>query len=292
MHKDSYMNTFLIAISVCLVCSFLVSSAAVGLKELQAKNADKDKKKNILQAAGFDSRQIEEAGGVFELFRARVEPIIIKLETGKQEGIEKIVEYDDTDALNTVDDAVEKYDQIAVARSKAEGLVTTFDSKKEDIAGITAAEKWSHVYLVKSEDGSIQKYVFPIRGKGLWSILKGFVAVENDFQTIAGLTYYEHAETPGLGGEVDNPNWKEKWIGKAIYDEQGEVAIEVIKGSASADEKFAVDGLSGATITSRGVTNMLHFWLGPRGFGPFIQNRKNGESVSSAVSAGHSSGEG
>ncbi|MEM9413564.1 MAG: NADH:ubiquinone reductase (Na(+)-transporting) subunit C, partial [Planctomycetota bacterium] len=125
------------------------------------------------------------------------------------------------------------------------------------------------------EGDSIDKYVFPIRGKGLWSILKGFIAVENDFQTIAGLTYYEHAETPGLGGEVDNTAWKASWVGKAIYSDDGEVGIEVIKGIADADDKYAIDGLSGATITSRGVTNMLQFWLGPDGFGPYINNQKN-----------------
>ena len=120
----------------------------------------------------------------------------------------------------------------------------------------------------------MQQYVFPIRGKGLWSILKGFLAVEKDFETIAGITYYEHGETPGLGGEVDNKTWKKKWIGKKVFD-GGEVKIEVIKGVAEADDKYAIDGLSGATITSRGVTYMIEYWMGPEGFGPFIDLQKN-----------------
>ena len=290
MHKDSYLNTFLVAIGVCLVCSLLVSSAAVGLKDLKTSNADKDKKKNILQAAGFTNDEIEQAGGVFELFSAKVEPIIIKLESGRQEGIESIVDFSETDEIESAEDAIQKYDQI-MASKKQEGLYRLFADKKEDIAGISSAELWSHVYQIKGEGSSIDKYVFPIRGKGLWSILKGFVAVENDFQTIAGLTYYEHAETPGLGGEVDNVNWKAKWVGKAIYGEEGDVAIEVIKGIAGSDDKFAVDGLSGATITSRGVTSMLQYWLGPQGFGPFIENQKSGGKVS-AVSANSGGGEG
>ena len=277
-NKDSILNTFLVAIGVCLVCSFLVSSAAVGLKELQDKNAEQDRKKNILQAAGFTHDEIQEAGGVFDLFESRVEPVVVKLDSGRPEELEALVEADPKDKINQVEDILDQYDQIKASKNKA--MSDEFEDKKVDIAGITRKEKWSHVYLVKDEDDAVQKYVFPIRGKGLWSILKGFIAIETDFQTIAGLTYYEHAETPGLGGEVDNVSWKEKWKGKAIYAENGDVEIAVIKGIADADDKYAIDGLSGATITSRGVTNMLQFWLGKDGFGPYIQNQKNGSKVS------------
>ena len=287
MNRDSIGSTFFIAISVCLFCSFLVSSAAVGLRPLQAKNADKDRKKNVLLAAGFDQEAIDEAGGVFGLFDNRVTPIIIKLATGQEEGIEELVDSDDKDKINSPEDAIKLYDQIEVAKKKKAGLYTEFETKKDDVAGISRLEIFSHVYLIKGEDGNVEKYVFPIRGKGLWSILKGFIAVEGDFQTIAGLTYYEHGETPGLGGEVDNQTWKDKWIGKAIFDPSGEVGIQVIKGSADADDKFAIDGLSGATITSRGVTDMLKFWLGPKGFGPYIENQKsNGTKVSASNTSG------
>ena len=283
MHKDSILNTFVVAIGVCLVCSFLVSSAAVGLRDRQEKNAEQDRKKNILLAAGFSQDEIHEAGGVFEVFESRVEPVVIKLETGKSEDLEALVEGDEKDKITAVEDVVEQYDQIKA--SKIEAMSEAFEEKSQDIAGITRKEKWSHVYLVKGESGDVEKYVFPIRGKGLWSILKGFIAVETDFQTIAGLTYYEHAETPGLGGEVDNVSWKAKWKGKAIYSDAGDVEIEVIKGIADNDDKYAIDGLSGATITSRGVTNMLRFWLGPEGFGPYIQNQKSGSKVSAVTKA-------
>lgn len=287
MQRDSIANTFLTAIGVCLVCSFLVSSAAVGLKARQVRNADMDRKANILQAAGFTPEQISESGGVFELFDQKVKPIIIKLESGLEEGVQQIADANETDKIESVEDAIELYDQIETAKKKVEGLYASFEDKKADIAGISNKELWSHVFLIKGEGDGIEKYVFPIRGKGLWSILKGFIAVENDFQTIAGLTYYEHGETPGLGGEVDNKNWKAKWVGKLLFDENEEVGIEVIKGIADADDKYAIDGLSGATITSRGVTNMLKFWLGPDGFGPFIQNQKNGSKVSAESGAEH-----
>ena len=282
-NKDSIANTFITAIGVCLVCSLMVSAAAIGLREMQEKNADKDRKKNILLAAGFTANDISDNGGVFELFTEKVKPIIIKLETGMEEGIDTIVASDDgnTDKMKTPEDAVAMYDQILAATKKVEGLYTDLADKKADIAGISRKEIWSHVYLIKGDSGEIAKYVFPIRGKGLWSILKGFLAVENDFQTIAGITYYEHGETPGLGGEVDNPTWKKKWIGKKVFD-GGEVEIAVIKGVAEADDPYAIDGLSGATITSRGVTDMIKYWLGPEGFGPFIELQRKNKTASTA----------
>jgi Na+-transporting NADH:ubiquinone oxidoreductase subunit C len=114
--------------------------------------------------------------------------------------------------------------------------------------------------------------VLPIEGYGLWSTLYGFLAVEADTTTVRGITYYQHGETPGLGGEVDNPAWRAAWIGRKAFDQDFEPAIQVIKGQAGRPEQdpHHVDGLTGATITSRGVTNMMRFWLGPDGFGPYL----------------------
>ena len=87
--------------------------------------------------------------------------------------------------------------------------------------------------------------------------------------------FYEHAETPGLGGEVDNPLWKAKWIGKEIYNPQGEVAIQLLKGGvgpATSNAQYKVDSLAGATLTSRGVENLVHYWLGDNGFKPFLKH--------------------
>ena len=91
--------------------------------------------------------------------------------------------------------------------------------------------------------------------------------------TIKGITYYKHGETPGLGGEVDNQNWKDKWPGRKAFDASGKVVIALIKGSAGSAEEnpHQVDGLSGATLTSRGVTNMLDFWLSDMGYGPYLE---------------------
>ena len=129
------------------------------------------------------------------------------------------------------------------------------------------------VYQVKEGD-VVKQIILPVNGYGLWSTLYGFLAIESDGQTIVGLSFYEHAETPGLGGEVDNPKWKGLWSGKKIYEANGEVGIDVIKGSVipgSANEAFEVDGLAGATLTSRGVGNMLKYWMGVEGYEKYLK---------------------
>ena len=127
------------------------------------------------------------------------------------------------------------------------------------------------VYEVVKDD-EVEAIILPIEGMGLWSTLYGYIALDADVNTIEGITFYEHGETPGLGGEVDNPRWKALWPGRKAFDERGNVKIQVKKGPAGppSEDPYQVDGLSGATLTSRGVTNMLHFWLGEEGFGPYL----------------------
>jgi Na+-transporting NADH:ubiquinone oxidoreductase subunit C len=101
----------------------------------------------------------------------------------------------------------------------------------------------------------------------------GFLALDADFRTIRGFTFYEHGETPGLGGEIDNPRWQKKWQGKLAFSEDGQVMIEVLRGSVEAGDPLApyrVDGISGATKTTQGVQGLVRFWLGENGYGPFL----------------------
>lgn len=135
---------------------------------------------------------------------------------------------------------------------------------------------------MKDAQGQLQKIILPVHGYGLWSTLYGFLALKGDANTVIGLGFYEHAETPGLGGEVDNPQWKAKWSGKQVFDAQGKIAIRVTKAAAPEGDPKAihdVDALSGATLTSNGVNNLVHFWLGDDGFGPYLQKVRNGGGV-------------
>jgi Na+-transporting NADH:ubiquinone oxidoreductase subunit C len=128
------------------------------------------------------------------------------------------------------------------------------------------------VYLVE-EQGALQQVILPVYGKGLWSTMYGFIALGPDLSTVRGFGFYQHGETPGLGGEIENRSWLAKWPGKVVYDEKGAVKLRVIKGevdAAAADARYKVDGLSGATLTARGVSNLLAYWLGENGYQPFL----------------------
>ena len=254
--NDSIKKTIIVAISLCIVCSVIVSTAAVMLRPAQIANKSMDFKRNILAAAGL----LEPGVSVEEQFK-KVDTRVIDLETG----------------LFATQIDPESYDQRKASKDPA---LSSPLSAEDDIAKIQRREKYAEVYFVRDANGQLNKVILPVKGYGLWSTLYGFLALEQDLGTIAGLGFYEHAETPGLGGEIDNPNWKAQWHGKEIYNDSGEVAFSVIKGSVDANTpnaKYKVDGLSGATLTSRGVENMMSFWFGPQGYKPFLDKLKNGE---------------
>lgn len=254
--NDTIGKTLIVAFSLCLVCSVIVSTAAVVLKPKQEINKDIDKKRNILAAAGM----WQEGASVEEQF-AKVTTRIVDLRTGRF-----------TDAVSVKD-----YDQRRAAKDPAESDPL---GAEQDVAKISRLEHYAAVYLVEDSSGDIEKIILPIRGYGLWSTLYGFIALEADANTVAGLGFYEHGETPGLGGEVDNPQWKASWPGKKVY-RNGNVAIALIKGTvdpSDVDAAYEIDGLAGATLTARGVTNLVQFWLGESGFEPFLNNLTSGEA--------------
>lgn len=256
-NKDTISKTVTVALVLCVVCSIIVSTAAVSLRPAQKANKEGDIKSNILAAAGM----LEEGKSLDDQF-SKIEVKLVDIETGKYS--------DDVD--------VKTYDQFKASKDPKFSHDLASDV---DIAGLNRLEKYAKVYVVKGSNGGVERVVLPIRGYGLWSTLKGFIALEADLNTVIGLGYYEHGETPGLGGEVDNPKWKQIWHGKKAYNANGEVALSVIKGTVSASDasaQYKVDGLSGATLTSKGVDNMIKFWLGDNGYKPYLANLKNGEA--------------
>ncbi len=254
MHKESPLRTLCVATGVCVVCSIVVASAAVGLRPLQERNKVWDKKHNILVAAGL--AEPGEAVDVDALF-AGISTRTVDLETG---------EFLDREASGGADDRHASPPQESAEPASAEDQPVSIQHRE--------------VYLVCHDD-DIQRIVLPVEGKGLWSTMHGLVALAADGTTIEQFLIYEHGETPGLGGEVDNPRWQQLWIGKRICDSRGALRIEVVKGAVepdSPDVAFQVDGLSGATITGRGVTKMLHFWLGEDGYGPLLDRIRGGNA--------------
>jgi Na+-transporting NADH:ubiquinone oxidoreductase subunit C len=254
--NDSTRKTLWVAFSLSVVCAIMVSAAVVMLKPVQETNKALDRKRNILAAAGL----LQEGVSVEEQFK-RVQTRIVDLRTGKF--------VDDADPDN--------FDQRKASKDPQSSDALPAE---QDLAKVFRREHYSLVYLLEDDDGGIGKIVLPVRGYGLWSTLYGYIALESDANTISGIGFYEHGETPGLGGEVDNPRWKALWPGKQVYRD-GEVQIGLIKGAvdpASANAAWQVDGLAGATLTSRGITNLVHFWLGENGFEPFLNNLRAGDA--------------
>lgn len=244
---DSVLRTLTVALLVCLVCAVVVATAAVMLRPVQEKNKLLDKRVNILQAAGLYTAGMDVDQAFLSIDRRFVE-----LSSGHYV------------------EMPEGYDQRKAAKDPEQGR--RLDSGT-DIASIKRQAKVAEIYIAKDENGELSKIILPVHGYGLWSTLYGFIALEPDASTIAGLGFYEHAETPGLGGEVDNPKWKAQWPGKQLFDRQGNVAIQVIKGVVGTDAKgaeYKVDGLAGASLTTKGVDNLVRFWVGENGFGPYL----------------------
>ena len=236
------MNKLIIPLVACIACAIIVSVTAVSVRPEQNLNVENEKKVKILAAAGIKTDKVDEEF-------SKIKTIFVDFETDK---------------LVTIDSA---YDHIKAASNPD---LSTVIPKADDIAVLKRRENIGTIYVWVDEKNAIEKLVLPIRGYGLWGTLYGYLSLDSDLNTVRGIEYYDHKETPGLGGEVDNPNWKSDWYGKRIYNEDGSVALYVTKGASSTD--YEIDGISGATLTTNGVSNMIKYWLGDNGYGPIIKN--------------------
>lgn len=254
--NDDPQKTIAVALALCLVCSLVVSVAAVGLRPLQQHNAALSVKREILRAAGL----YEPGINIETVYRERIEPRLVDLASG-----DYVTDRDPT-----------SYNQRKAAGDPAQNIALDAD---QDIAKIRTRAKIASVYLLKEGD-NLDRVILPIHGYGLWSTMYGLLALAPDGRTVKAMTFYEQRETAGLGGEVANPRWQALWVGKEVVDDHNKPVLRVIKGSVdpqSAQAIHQVDGLSGATLTSNGVTNTIHFWLGSDGFGPFLDKLRKGQ---------------
>ena len=250
--NESIVKTIGVAFAVCLICSLVVSASAVSLRDLQKENKLNDKRIKILQVADIYDPNISIAERFSEL-----ESKFIDFNTGLM-----------MDEYNNF--SIDDYDQIVVTKDpNLSSKVPT----SEDIAIIKNRENVGKIYILRDEIGTIDKLILPIRGYGLWGTLYGYISIEDDFNTVSGIEFYDHKETPGLGAEVDNPKWKAQWKGKKIYKDN-KVNLAVIKGKVEvgdSESSYKIDGLSGATSTSRGVTNMVAYWFGESGYSSLLR---------------------
>lgn len=245
-------KSLLLVLSVALVCSFMVTSTAVLLEERQQRNLRLERIRNILTVAGLAPDD------PFAAYQKYIEARLVDLQRAR-----------------TVDPAglpphlqPDTFDFDKAARDPRYG-----DPIPPDRLGLKRRPRFMPVYFVR-KDADFDKVILLIVGKGLWSTLYGYLALERDLVTIAGIVFYQQGETPGLGGEIANPRWQAQWRGKRAYDDRGRVAIRLVKGGAASPH--AVDALSGATLTTRGVERAVRYWLGPEGYGPYLAQLRSG----------------
>lgn len=240
------------ALIICLICSVIVSTAAIILSDRQAENRRLDRQRSILEVArlidGTASRE-----KIAALYNQYVHPRLIDLRSGEF-----------TTGFDT-----ETFNSLLLVNDPAQ---STQVPAEKDIANLNRIENFSVVYLVANKQNQLDKVILPIRGPGLWGQIYGFLAIDGDLRKASNIIFYKHKETPGLGGEIENRSWRELWNGVVLFNDKGDVVVNVVKQRDSNPEiaNQQVQGLAGATLTNQGVNNFVRFWLGDAGFGAFI----------------------
>ena len=260
--RDSTSYTLIFATAVCVVCALLVSVAAVSLQPRQAAAARLYMEKNVLLAAGLLEPGVEVSiQEVNRIFDERIRARLVDLGTGE------LVPERKMDARG--------YDQ-----RKARGDPATSRVAPSNNAGIGRLPSLGVVYFIMKGD-AVDQIVIAVEGLGMWGTIYGFLSLDRDTNTVRGLTYYDQKETPGLGGEIGNPKWQALWRGRKVFDEQWNARITVIKGAAGTPEAnpLRVDGLSGATVTSNAITQLMQFWLSDQGYGRFLRRFREGATT-------------
>jgi Na+-transporting NADH:ubiquinone oxidoreductase subunit C len=255
VNKDSPKKALLVVFLTALICSSFVSAAVVLLRPIQLNNQLLDRSRNIMQLTGLvsDARELED-DEILELYKTLDSRIVNIGEAGFDQAIDANT-YDKRRAVNDPELGV----------SIPAGL---------DRANLGRRSRFAPVYFVWTED-ELDRMILPVRGAGMWSMLYGYIALESDLNTIAGMTFYEQNETPGLGDQITHGHWLEQWQGRRIYDEQGNPRFRVSEGmvaDGSATAGYQVDALTGATVTGNAVTGLMHYWFGSHGYQELLIN--------------------
>ena len=252
MPNDSPLKTVIVTVAVALVGSILVAGSAVLLRPMQIANKEAERQRHFVEEI------VHQLPGAAEALAAA-------------DGIDVDARVVDLESGDYVPDADPRlYDQRRAAKEPEQSVEIP---PQADIAVLKVRARFAVVYLVK-QTGRTRLVILPVSGQGYASTLYGYIGLSADANTVIGLTFYEHGETPGLGALIDSPDWKSQWHGKTVRDEADVLRLGVGQGRVdpdSPDAPYQVDGLTGATWTARGVTNLLHYWLGEHGFGPYLR---------------------
>ncbi|WP_110458564.1 Na(+)-translocating NADH-quinone reductase subunit C [Shewanella algidipiscicola] len=251
--KDTVVGTMIFTIILCLSCSFMITGTAEILKERKLAKKRDELKRYVLMAADVD---ISGEQDFRQIFAKSVTPLLVELDTGE---------------IDTSSDVLDFDERMAAINPE------TSSKPKKDTAKIKSRADKARVFKVFNDDGELRAVVLPIYGKGLWSMIYGYVAVKPNFNTIENVVFYEHGETPGIGDFLNDTAWTDTFKGKQLFNEQGKVAFKVVKGGAKPGDLHGVDAISGATMTGRGVQRAIEFWFGNEGFETFLNKLKASE---------------
>ncbi len=249
--NDSSAKTFLVAFLVASVSAVAVAVTAVSLKPRQMENVERARQQRMAEMLASVPGMADILG---EVDADTLETRIVDLTAGIYE--------DDVDPAS--------FDAAAAATDPARSVAL---SKEQDIAGIGRRPDLAPVHIVRRDEETLL-VVLPAYGTGYQSTIRAYLALEGDLNTIAAISIYEQGETPGLGSRITDTEWQAQWAGKKVADEAGEMRIGVVRDASG--NAYEVDGITGATRSSLGVSNLVRFWLGADGFGPFLDNLREG----------------
>ncbi len=264
---ESPIKSLLILLAIALVCSVLVSMSAIGLRPIQLQNELIERYRNIVALTGLapagQALSDEEIMSVVTQLDLRV----VNLETGRFEA--------DLDPEN-----------INSRRAANDPTASTEIPADADLARIGRRAHHEVVYLIWRDEG-LSRIILPIHGQGMWSTLYGLIGLEADLNTVAAITFYEQTETAGLGDQIQRPEWQALWQGRQLFGGDDNVRFRVASGvvePGAPGSEHEVDGLSGATITGSGVTNLVRFWFGSEGYGPLLAEIRESPPVQMVTS--------
>ncbi len=269
MNNDSTQKALLVIFLVALVCSVLVSIAAISLRPIQLLNQLVERSRNIVALSGLVEPGQKLSSDEILASIEQLDAHVVDIDSG---------EFDDSKDPN-------EFDPRAAVNDPVLGVAIPGD---EDMASLGRRTRYEIVHLVWDGD-ELSRVILPIVGQGMWSTLYGYIALEADLNTIAAVSFYEQAETAGLGDQIMRPDWQAKWAGRELYGSDGSVRFRVATGPVDAESSAArnqVDGLSGATVTAGSVTRLIAYWFGPHGYSTFLDNLRNQSPVRVAAQRG------
>jgi Na+-transporting NADH:ubiquinone oxidoreductase subunit C len=234
-------------------CSSIVSATVVLLRPVQLNNQLLEQSRNILALTGLiPAGEVPEEDELLHLFKG-LDRRIVNIDDGVFAPEMDVDSFNQRRAVNDPDTGIRIPPEL-------------------DRANMGRRSRFAPVYIVW-ENGELERIILPVRGSGMWSMIYGYIALESDFKQIAGMSFYEQNETPGLGDQIIHAHWLEQWAGRRVYDEQGNLRFSVAPGLVQPGSSLAdyqVDALTGATVTGNAVTGLIHYWFGPHGYQDFL----------------------